>query len=143
MSDYLIREKLQTLTGLTKYSQEKVLVPVALADDTWVDVMTLTNTEVHRIFCAYQLTLTGDPVTLPVLRFLAAPTGTTLDDSTKVFPFGDEIEFISGISSSAINIPVQLPVSHDFKLQVKVQGTGALVSLDSLSVIQVPTLNHV
>lgn len=141
--DYVTREKLQILTGLTKYGQEQVLTPVALTDGVWTDVLALDNTDVHRILCAYQLTLSGSPVTGHQLRFLAVETGGTLDDSAKVFPFADGISFISGVSSSALNVPVQVPVGYDFRLQVKVTGTGGLVTLDSLSVIEVDTLNHV
>lgn len=142
MIDYYLRDKANLLTGLTRYTQYAELTPQALTDGDWTTVYSSVESEEHKVYAAYQVSITGDPVTAPLLRILAVPTGGVLDASAKVWPFGDAMEIISGISSPGFNIPLQVPVQYDFSVQVKVTGTGALATLDFISVIEVPVLNH-
>jgi len=145
MNDFFSRDRLNILTGLTVYSQLDSGGTVNLTTGTFVDLLSVANTDDHTIISAYQVTIDvdGGDLTLPVFRLLAAPTGVTLDSSTKIFPFGDEVAIGSGVTAF-LQTPLQIPEHHDYKLQVSCTFTTQTptAELDFLSIISINQFNH-
>lgn len=145
MSDFFIRDRINDLTGLTKYSQVNSGGSVGIQDQSWVDIFTTVSTTTHHILSAYKLTLDADGGDLnnTLFRILAAPAGEVLDNGTKIFPYGDSIEILSGVDQ-VLQFQLQIPKAHDFKLQVwgEFSSGTPTVELDYLSIVTMPTYNH-
>jgi hypothetical protein len=146
MNDYFLRQAINSLAGLSKYTTESS-GDVALVDATWVDLYGEQDISEATFISAYNITrnLNGGTVNNLEMRLLAAPTSetyATLGTAHKVFPFNPT----TGVNSGSVyNIKdlVRIPLNHHFKIQVRADITGApTAKLEYTSLIRFSTLNH-
>jgi len=131
MTDAFVRQRLNQLTGLTKYTQKSGTSTIIPAS-TWT-ALTLSGisdpTDLHLIVTAYKLTADVGDMSMRMVV-----------DTEKVFPHGDDMEVISGVDQY-LHFPLQVPVGHSFSVEV-FTPTGGNANIDYLSVIEVETYDH-
>lgn len=140
MNNYFVKSALQYLTGLTKYDQITA-GPVAL-NTSWVDLHSELDTDQYFKISSLQLSISGGSPTNAVFRIVAAPKGTPLGDTEKIFPYPPEADIESG---KLLNLKNELliPNDHDWKIQIKADTSdSASVTLDFASVITTNVVNH-
>jgi hypothetical protein len=145
MSDTFTRQKLNQLTGLTKLGQSSA-IPVNLIDATWVDVYKEDDLTLHTTLKAIQMSVIDDPTDTIVYRILAgrAPLAAQLSAlNNKIYPFGDDMELISGLSDY-FDVDLQIPTAHSFVIQAKATFASGSpkVQLDFLSKITTEVYSH-
>lgn len=138
MSDLFARQRLQLLTGLTKFTQ-LTGVSTDLTSGAWTTIhpATVAALTEHLVINAYKVSLTGT-YTNPLFRITATKDIADISqDASKIFPYGVSTELISGVDALLQN-PVQIPADYNWALQVKVTGTDCTATLDYLSAILIP-----
>ena len=131
MNDAFLRQRLNQLTGLTKYSQKTGSATVVPAS-TWtgLDLSGIsTPTDRHLIVTAYSISSTVSDTTIRVVV-----------DGEKIFPYSNSMEIISGVVQTLLH-PLQIPVGHTFSVEA-FSATGGSVTVDFLSVIEIGNINH-
>lgn len=137
MNDVFTRDRLQILTGLTKFTQVTAS-GIALSNNTWTTIHPSSATALanHLIISAYKISLTGT-YTEALFRIVA---NTVLDDlndpASKIFPYSDSTEIMSGVDMY-LQYHIQIPRNNYYALQVKVNAAGCTASLDYMSIISV------
>lgn len=140
MNDAFLRQRVNSLTGLTKYDQLTASAVAISTINTWTDIYSNTDTAEHTILWCYQISLSAPGTGM--LRILAkdADNPAALDHTDKIFPFGAEVDIISG-APEYLHMPLQIPKNHKFSIQAKV-SVAMSVTLDYFSIVKVPTYNH-
>jgi len=132
MNDLFLRQRVNQLTGLTKFTQKIGTSTVIPASQVWtnLDITNLTTTDRHLVIVAYRVTTSTSDMQL---RMVA--------EGDKIFPFGNSTEAVSGVDQ-LLQFPIQVPTSHSFSIQLS-SVLGGTAILDYLSVIEVANFNYV